>query len=139
MRVTITKSKNAESFYITKSYINEQGKSTSAVIRKLGTLAELSKNLNTDRDGVIAWAKEQARIETDKYKQEEETRTVTIPFHADRLLEYHVQKAYQGGYLFLQAIYYGLKLDRTCRKIKENIVLNTISMQFCLICSIPGY
>ena len=119
MRVTITKSKNAESLYITKSYINAQGKSTSAVIRKLGTLAELSKNLNTDRDGVIAWAKEQARIETDKYKQEEETRTVAISFHADRLLEYHEQKAYQGGYLFLQTIYYGLKLDRTCRKIKE--------------------
>ena len=39
MNLHITKSKNAESFYITKSYINEQGKSTSTVIRKLGTLA----------------------------------------------------------------------------------------------------
>lgn len=38
MRVSTTKSKNAESFYITKSYINDKGKSTSKIIRKLGTL-----------------------------------------------------------------------------------------------------
>ena len=60
------KSKNSESFYITKSYTNAQGKSTSMTIRKLGTLAELSERLGTDRDGVMAWAKEQARIETEK-------------------------------------------------------------------------
>ena len=61
MRVTTSKSKNSESFYITKSYTNTQGKSTSTTIKKLGTLAELSERLGTDRDGVMAWAKEQAR------------------------------------------------------------------------------
>ena len=40
MKVMTTKSKNSESFYIAKSYINNQGKSTSKIIRKLGTLAE---------------------------------------------------------------------------------------------------
>ena len=72
MRVSITKSKNAESFYITKSYINDEGKSTSKIIRKLGTLAELSEKLGTDREGVLAWAKEQARLETLRYKSETE-------------------------------------------------------------------
>ncbi len=72
MRVTSTKSKNAEFFYITKSFINDQGKSTSMTIRKLGTLAELSAQLETDRNGVLAWAKEQAIIETKKYKLENE-------------------------------------------------------------------
>ena len=70
MRVTTSKSKNSESFYITKSYTNAQGKSTSTTIKKLGTLAELSERLGTDRDGVMAWAKEQARIETEKNKKE---------------------------------------------------------------------
>ena len=68
MRVTTSKSKNSESFYITKSYTNTQGKSTSTTIKKLGTLAELSERLGTDRDGVMAWAKEQARIETEKFQ-----------------------------------------------------------------------
>ena len=57
MRVTTSKSKNSESFYITKSYTNAEGKSTSTTIKKLGTLAELSERLGTDRDGVMAWAK----------------------------------------------------------------------------------
>ena len=85
MRVTTSKSKNSESFYITKSYTNAQGKSTSTTMKKLGTLAELSERLGTDRDGVMAWAKEQARIETEKYKKETEEAVVTIPFHSTDL------------------------------------------------------
>lgn len=119
MRVSTTKSKNAESFYITMSYVNDQGKSTSKIIRKLGTLSELSERLGTDRDGVMLWAKEQARLETERYKSEKETKTVLIPFHADKPLGYHKQKFFVGGYLFPQSIYYGLKLDETCRKIKR--------------------
>ena len=38
MRVTTTKSKKSESFYITKSFKNSNGKSSSVVVRKLGTL-----------------------------------------------------------------------------------------------------
>ncbi len=119
MKVSTSKSKNAESFYITHSYINDKGKSTSKIIRKLGTLSELSKELGTDRDGVMTWAREQARIETEKYKQDKEAKTVLIPFHADRPMEYGKQKKYEGGYLFLQFIYYGLQLDKVCRKIKS--------------------
>lgn len=118
MKVTTSKSKNAESFYITQSYINSKGKSTSKRIRKLGTLKELSEKLGTDRDGVMAWAREQARLETENYKKGKEAKTVLIPFHADRELDYEQQKLYKGGYLFLQSIYYGLGIDRTCRKIK---------------------
>ena len=118
MRVTTTKSKNAESFYITRSYVKSKGVTTSEVVRKLGTLQELSERLGTDRDGVMAWAKEQARIETEKYKSEKESQTVMIPFHQNRMLDYGVQKRFDGGYLFLQHVYYKLGLDKACRKIK---------------------
>lgn len=120
MRVSTTKSKYSESFYITKSYVNNQGKSTSKIIRKLGTLSELSEKLGTDREGVMTWAKEQAKLETEKYKQENENKTVLIPFHSDRMLDYHKQKFFEGGYLFLQSVYYDLKLDHICRKFKRN-------------------
>ena len=119
MRVSITKSKNSESFYITKSYINDKGKSTSKIIRRLGTLRELSEKLQTDRDGVLAWAREQAAIETEKYKKEKQEKTVLIPFHADRMLDYHQQRFFEGGYLFLQSVYYELRIDRTCRRIRD--------------------
>ena len=69
MRVTTSKSKNAESFYISKGFINEKGKSTSVIVRKLGTLQELLKEHGPTRDDVMEWAREQARIETEKYKK----------------------------------------------------------------------
>lgn len=119
MRVTTSKSKNSESFYITQSYTSAQGKSTSKTIRKLGTLAELSKRLNTDREGVMAWANEQARLETMKYKSEKEDAIIMVPFHSNKLMDYHKQKLFTGGYLFLQSVYYGLKMDSICRKIKS--------------------
>lgn len=119
MRVTTSKSKNSESFYITKSYTNSQGKSTSKTIRKLGTLAELSRRLGTDRDGVMAWAKEEARLETLKYKRETEDAVVMVPFHSNKLMDYNRQKLFNGGYLFLQSVYYGLKMDSICRKIRS--------------------
>ena len=119
MKVMTTKSKNSESFYIAKSYINNEGKSTSEIIRKLGTLASLSAMLHTDRDGVMAWAREQARLETRKYKEETEDAVVMIPFHSNRLLDYDRKKLFNGGYLFLQSVYYGLKLDSVCRRIRN--------------------
>ncbi|SDA73636.1 hypothetical protein SAMN02910275_02502, partial [Butyrivibrio sp. INlla18] len=57
MKLTISKSKNSESFYISKSYIDNSGKSTTATVRKLGTLAELLKDHGPTRDDVVAWCR----------------------------------------------------------------------------------
>lgn len=119
MRITTTKSKKSESFYITKSFKNSNGKSSSVVIRKLGTLNELLKEHGPTRDDVMHWAKEEARIETLKYKKEQEAKAVQITFHADRQLDYDKQRFYRGGYLFLQSIYYDLQLNKTCRKLRD--------------------
>src|SRR5574344_2641141 len=88
MRVTTSKSKNSESFYISKGYINDKGVSTSVIVRKLGTLKELLSEHGPTRDDVMAWAKEEARLETLKYKQEQEARLIQITFHADRSEEH---------------------------------------------------
>ena len=119
MRVITSKSKNAESFYISKGYINDKGVSTSVIVRKLGTLKDLLPEHGPTRDYVMAWAKEEARLETLKYKQEQENKSIQITFHADRQLDYEKQVFYRGGYLFLQSIYYQLHIDKICRKLKS--------------------
>lgn len=91
MNLHITKSKNAESFYICKSYTKANGSTTSAIVRKLGTLEQLLPEHGPTRDDVIAWAKNEVKIETEKYKKEKEAQTVLIPFHADRHLDYGKQ------------------------------------------------
>lgn len=119
MRVTTSKSKNAESFYISKGYVNDKGVSTSVIIRKLGTLKDLLPEHGPTRDDVMVWAKEQARIETLKYKREKEEKQIKLTFHADKPMDYDKQVFYRGGYLFLQSIYYQLQINKICRKLKQ--------------------
>ena len=119
MRVTTSKSKNSESFYISKGYVNNKGVSTSVIIRKLGTLKELLPEHGPTRDDVMKWAREEARLETLKYKKEQQTKSVQIAFHSDHKLDYDQQVFYSGGYLFPQAFYYQLQLDKTCRKLRD--------------------
>lgn len=118
MNLHITKSKNAESFYIAKSYVKANGCTSSAIVRKLGTLNQLIVEHGPTRDDVLAWAKNEVKLETERYKKEKEAKTVLIPFHADRQLDYDKQTFYRGGYLFLQSIYYGFQMNKTCRKLK---------------------
>ena len=119
MKVDTTKSKHAESFYIRQSYVNSEGKSTSKTLRKLGTLNELLVEHGPTREDVMRWAKEQARIETEKYKAHKEVKTVLIPLRADKKIDYNDETCFQGGDLFLQYIYYCLGLNRVCRKIRD--------------------
>ena len=118
MNLHITKSKNAESFYIAKSYVKSNGSTSSTIVRKLGTLKELLPEHGPTREDVLAWARNEVKIETEKYKKEKEAKSVQITFHADRQLDYDKQCFYRGGYLFLQSIYYELQMNKICRKLK---------------------
>lgn len=117
MRVTTTKSKNSESFYINYAYINDQGKSTSRIYKKLGTLKQLQEQLGTDRDGVMKWAKEQARIATEQHKAESES--ILVPFSPKKLIDKGEERSFNCGYLFLQKIFTDLRMDNICRNIKN--------------------
>lgn len=118
MRMTLSKSKNAEQVYITKAYRNEQGKSTSQIFKKLGTMAELLPKHDNDRDKVIAWAREQARILTEEEKQNK--LTVPLELSEGKQLSIGKQVSFAGGYLFLQKIYHRLGLDKICKEISKS-------------------
>lgn len=113
MRLNIVKSKNAEQLYVIKSYRNSNGKSTSKIVEKLGTLAELSKT----HDDPIAWAKEY--IEELNRQEEAQRLAVNVKFYESERIVKDDQRIYAGGYLFLQKIFYELRLDYICKKIAE--------------------
>ena len=75
MNLHISKSKNAESFYICRSYVKANGSTSSMIVRKLGTLEQLLVEHGPTRDDVLAWAKNEVKIETKKYKKEQEAKT----------------------------------------------------------------
>lgn len=69
MNLHITKSKNSESFYIAKSYVKSNGSTSSMIVRKLGTLNELLVEHGPTRDDVLAWAKNEVKLETKNTKK----------------------------------------------------------------------
>ena len=62
MRINISKSKNSEQVYIIHSFRDKNGKSTSKIFKKLGSMDQLLPFHDHDRDKVIAWAKQQAQL-----------------------------------------------------------------------------
>lgn len=116
MNLAISKSKNAKSLYIQKSF-RKNGKSTSKIIKKLGTMEELLPLHNNSEEEVIAWGRMIAKKMTEDEKRD--TDMVLISLSQSKLLEKGKQSLYNGGYLFLQDIFYDLGLDRLCRDIQD--------------------
>jgi len=114
MRLSVIKSANATSFYVIKS-VTIGGKRTSKIVKKLGTLKDLEQRLN-GRDP-YEWAQE----EVDKLNDEEisDRTEVIAKFSSAKRISKGNQVRYNGGYLFLQAIYYELALDRICKDISK--------------------
>lgn len=117
MRVSISKSTNAEQVYIIHSFRDRNGKSTSKIFKKLGSMDQLLPLHDNDRDKVIAWAKQQAKLATDSYKKENET--ISIPFHPNMQIKLNEQRNFNCGYLFLQSLCSDLRFDNICRNIRN--------------------
>ena len=117
MRLTISRSKNAEQLYITKSIRVSKNKTTSNIFVKLGSMSSLLPEHDNDRDKVIAWAKEQARIYTEAEKQGLLTVDVTLS-EATRL-KLDEKSDFNIGYLFPKMVYHQLGLDKICKDISD--------------------
>lgn len=131
MRLQISKSKNAASFYITKSIYNK-GKRTSKIVEKLGTYDELLIKLN-GRDP-YEWAKEYV-AELTRLEKEGKEPVVIAEYSPSKLIDGNIQRNFNGGYLFLQQIYYALGLNKICDEIldkyKFTFDLNSILSRLC--------
>lgn len=114
MRVQITRSKNAECFYIVKS-VRVHGKNSNKVVEQLGNLDAVKKRAG-DMDP-YEWAKEYAKELTRLEK--EQSREITVKFKPTKIMDKDIQQSYDVGYLFLQKIYYELGLDKICRNISR--------------------
>lgn len=114
MRLSISKSKNSTSLYVIKSTY-ENGKHSSKIVEKLGTVSELSKKLNGQDP--IEWANKY--IEELNKKEKEEKLDVLVKYSPSKLIAKDEQRSFNGGYLFLQQIYYQLGLHKICKTISE--------------------
>ena len=114
MRLTITKNKKSSSFYIIKS-VTFNGKRTSKVVEKLGTLDEVKLKAN-GMDPYI-WAKEY--VDLLNKEEKENSNDVLLKLSQIKSLSKNDKLKFNGGYLFLQDIYYSLGLNNICKNITD--------------------
>lgn len=114
MRLSISKSKNSTLFYIIEStYVNK--KHSTRIVEKLGTLEDIKIRAG-DKDP-ISWAKNYALELT---KQDKDNKRKIIKYYSQsKLLNKNEQQLFNGGYLFLQDIYYSLGLNNICKNIAD--------------------
>lgn len=114
MRLKVSRSKNAASLYVTKT-VYEGKKQRTITVEKLGTEKELREKLNGADP--YEWAKQY--IEKLNQKEKEQQREVIIKYKQSKLLPLNKQRLFNGGYLFLQQLYYFLGMDKICSAISD--------------------
>ena len=118
MYVNITGSANNKDVYIYQSYRKENGRTSSRIYKKLGKYNQLLERFAGDKDALMSWAREQARIETELYHQS--NAKITVDFSQTSRIAMHETRVFHTGYLFLQSLCTELRLDQICRSIKNS-------------------
>ncbi len=114
MRLRVTKSKNVNLYYVIKTvYVN--GKEKTITVEKLGNDNDILKKSN----GLdpTTWAKKYI-AELNK-KEKDDNVDIIIKKSTSKLIPKNVQTSFNGGYLFLEQIYYALGLDKICKDISK--------------------
>ena len=115
MRLVTKQSGRFTYLYAIKGYRTDDGKSTTKVVEKFGTIEELREKL--DGADPIEWAR--ARVAEMTALEKEENKKVVVEYDPKAYIQEGEQRSYNGGYLFLQKIYYELGLDYICKKIAK--------------------
>lgn len=115
MKLYIYKSKSNTTLYMAKTYRKNNGKSSTKIVEKLGTLEEVKEKPNGEDP--IVWAKKYVEQKT---KEENENRGI----YYEKLIEgkelNSEQKIYNLGHIFLRKIFEELDLDKLCKDIKKD-------------------
>lgn len=114
MRLGWSKKGNSISYYVHRT-IYVDGKNKSQVIKRFGSEKYICQTYGvTDAK---AWAQEQVNLMREAEK--EENGKISIDFSPIQDLTANQQRCFNGGYLFLQDIYYELGLNRISKAIAQ--------------------
>ncbi len=115
MRIKITKNKNTIHYTIIKD-IYKNNKRTTCVYENMGTIEKIKDRAGDEEP--LEWLKNYVAELNQKHK--ENSLPVIIRKNPNKIIEKNVQHSFNVGYLFLQDIYYKLKLNEICNAITEN-------------------
>lgn len=109
---------NNKSVYIMQSFRKKDGKTSTKVYRKLGSLNDLLPCFSNNQELLMAWAKKEAKKDTDEYNAQ--YGSVSFSLSQAAYIPKDEERSFNIGYLFLQQLCTELRLDNICRKIRSN-------------------
>lgn len=115
MKLTVSRSQNSETYYIQKSYRTDSGKSSTKTVERLGTIEDIKARFGSE-DPIGAARAYMKELSASERRERED---VVVKFKPGVLIAKDEQRSHNGGYLFLQKIYYELGLDYICKKIAK--------------------
>ncbi|MCP1102849.1 transposase [Aequitasia blattaphilus] len=125
MRLGYSRSKYSISYYAQKT-IYVDGKNKSLIVTRFGSEKYICETYGVK--DAKAWAQHQ--VDLMNQAEKEESGEILIDLSPSKDLALNQQRLYNGGYLFLQDVYYSLGLDKICRAIskKHNFEFNLNSI-----------
>lgn len=114
MRIRKRQTRNTIQYAIIKD-IYKNNKRTTCIYENLGTLDKIQ--LRAGNEDPLVWLNNYVKELNRKNK--EERMPIIIRKDPSKIIDKNIQTSFNVGYLFLQDIYYKLKLDKICNKIAE--------------------
>ena len=114
MYIKKTKSKNFEHYSIIYN-VNLNGKRTSKVYENIGNYEKLKQRAGNEDP--IEWLNNYVKELNEK--QRENYLPIIIQKNPNKIIDKNVQASFNIGYLFLQDIYYKLRLNNICKDISD--------------------
>ena len=113
MRLNIRKINNYSYYSIIKDYTNINGKRTTKIFEKLGNQEQVEKRFG--KIDTINKIKEYI----DKLNNEDKEELLKREYNPNKRISNNVKRKFNVGYLFLEKLYYQLKLDKICDEIQS--------------------
>lgn len=114
MRIKVTKNKNTTHYTIIKD-IYKNNKRTTCVYENMGTIDKIKERAGNEEP--LEWLKNYVADLNKKHK--ENSLPVIMRKNPNKIIDKNIQHSFNVGYLFLQDIYYKLKLNEICDEITE--------------------
>ena len=112
MRLRVKKDNGYERLYVEKSVRISSAKVVTKNVEKLGRVDDLMKSMKLSREEVLAWAQKHV----DELNEGE--KPVTLTLSSTATIDSDERRTYKAGYLFLQDIYYSMKMKNIFRNIQ---------------------
>ena len=117
-RKSYSQARNYKIYYLIEDY-KKNGKRTTRTLETIGNEPDIIKKANEENISLDAWLNNYVKEYNNTHKVKEEPEEVIVKKYVNRQIPMDKINKYNVGYLFLEDIYYSLKLDKTINTVTK--------------------